>query len=200
MTAGRKNVDTVKHWGTPHKYVEAVKDVFGGTIHLDPCSNEWSVVKARVEWSLPENDGLHKKWDFPTIYVNPPYGADYDRGTRISDWLKMCASAFRDYGAEVIALVPVAANTLHWKESVWACATSVCFLYDTRVRFLENGKDGGKGSPMANATVYWGTHPEHFAKSFSRYGAVVSLADVKLPKGRLERQQLHLLVDERKTG
>ena len=192
MTAGRSNVDILsKHWGTPHKYVESVRQTFGGVIHLDPCSNQWSVVKAKVEWSLPDNDGLHKKWSFPTIYVNPPYGTDRERGTRISDWLKKCASAFHELGAEVIALVPVAANTLHWKESVWACATSICFLYDTRVRFLENGRDGGKGSPMACAAIYWGTKPERFATAFSHHGAVVNLSDIRLPQGKLAPHQPH---------
>src|SRR3954463_3369017 len=201
MTAGRKNSDTLsQHWGTPHKYVDAVRQAFGGTIHLDPCSNKWSVVKAKIEWRLPDHDGLHQEWDFPTIYVNPPYGSDRERGTKISDWLKKCASAFHDLGAEVIALVPVAANTLHWKESIWARATSLCFLYDTRVRFLENGRDTGKGSPMANAVVYWGTKPKLFAEAFSRHGAVLSLADIKLPEGKLARQQLHLVFDKRGAG
>jgi len=202
MTAGRNNSDSVsKHWGTPHKYVEAVRKAFGGTIHLDPCSNEWSIVKARVEWRLPENDGLRKEWSFPTIYVNPPYGADRERGTKISDWLKKCARAFHENGSEVIALVPVAANTLHWKESVWARATSICFLYDTRVRFLENGRDRGKGSPMANAVVYWGAKPDRFANAFAVHGAVISLADVRLPTGRLARHQLSLVLNnEKRTG
>ena len=201
MTAGRTNSDTLsKHWGTPHKYVEAVRETFDGVIHLDPCSNEWSVVNAKIEWSLPENDGLRKKWLARTIYVNPPYGADRERGTRISDWLKKCASAFHDLGAEVIALVPVAANTLHWKESVWARATSICFLYDTRVKFLENGRDSGKGSPMANAMIYWGTNPERFAEVFSRHGAVVPLDNIRLPQGALARQQFHQTFQKRKTG
>lgn len=201
MTAGRKNHESLsKHWGTPWKYVEAVRLAFNGTIHLDPCSNQWSIVKAKVEWRLPKQDGLRKEWNYPTIYVNPPYGTDRERKTRISDWLKKCASAFHDLGAEVIAMVPVAANTLHWKESVWAAATSVCFLYDTRVRFLENGRDGGKGSPMANAVIYWGRHPDRFAKAFSPHGAVVSLADVKLPQKHVGRTQLQLMLDKRRVG
>lgn len=200
MTAGRKNADTLsKDWCTPHKYVAAVRQVFGGNIHLDPCSNRWSVVNAKIEWSLPADDGLHKQWSLPTIYVNPPYGSDRERRTRISDWLKKCADAFYSHGAEVIAIVPVAANTLHWKESVWARATSVCFLYDTRVRFLENGRDDGKGAPMACAAVYWGMKPERFAAAFLEHGAVVDLSDIQLPKGKLARQ-LHLAIPERKTG
>jgi hypothetical protein len=85
MTAGRQVVGKSRDWGTPRKYVEAVKAVFGGHIDLDPCSNEHSLVKARVEYALPRVDGLHASWDFPTIYVNPPYGNDPQHGTTIKD-------------------------------------------------------------------------------------------------------------------
>lgn len=53
--------------------------------------------------------------------------------------------------AQVIALIPVATNTRHWKESVFTRARAVCFLADTRLRFLEAGQDLGKGAPMACA-------------------------------------------------
>jgi hypothetical protein len=202
MTAGRKNVDTLsKHWGTPHKYVEAVRRVFGGTIYLDPCSNEWSIVKAKTEWALPDADGLRSSWSYPTIYVNPPYGADQERKTRIGDWLKKCADAHDEFGSKVIALVPVAANTLHWKLSVWARATSICFLYDTRLMFLENGRACGKGAPMACAMVYWGENVSAFAKEFARFGAVVPLDKVSLPDGQLSRQpQLALVTTTKRVG
>lgn len=202
MTAGRKNADALStHWGTPHKYVDAVRRAFGGVIHLDPCSNEWSIVRAETEWSLPGSDGLREQWRFRTIYVNPPYGADQERGTRIADWLEKCAEAHDVFGAEVIALVPVAANTMHWKKSVWARATSVCFLYDTRVKFLENGRSGGLGAPMACAVVYWGQKPGDFAEAFSSHGAVVQLSHVSLPEGKHARQtSFELVVPERRFG
>lgn len=183
MTAGRRNVDTLStDWCTPAKYVEAVRQVFEGLIHLDPCSNQWSLVEAQTKWSLPNQDGLRLGWDFPTIYVNPPYGSDQERGTRISHWLQKCADAHSDYGSEVIALVPVAANTRHWKEYVWKRAESVCFLYDTRLRFLEYGVDSGKGAPMVCAAVYWGAHLDRFADAFAQHGAVVDLSNVKIPE------------------
>src|SRR3974390_1819350 len=185
MTAGRKNAATFsKHWGTPHKYVESARRTFAGKIHLDPCSNQWSIVDAVTEWSLPATDGLGQNWSYATIYVNPPYGADQERGTRIGDWLQKCAEAHAEFGAEVIALVPVAANTSHWKRWVWARATSVCFLSDTRLRFLENGRVGGQGEPMACAMVYWGRHPSQFANEFVQHGAVVPLVDAQMPDKR----------------
>lgn len=175
MTAGRTVNSQSVDWGTPPKYVEAVKRVFCGTIALDPCSNEFSVVNAETEYMLPERDGLKETWDYPTIYVNPPYGSDKERGTTIKYWLYKCAHAHKHYNSEVLALVPVATNTSHWKEYVWGRATAVCFLYDTRLRFLVDGKDEGKGAPMACAMIYWNTNIDIFLNVFTEFGAVVDL-------------------------
>jgi len=175
MTAGRTVNSQSVNWCTPQKYVDAVRDVFGGSISLDPCSNEWSIVKAQTEYHLPDQDGLRESWDYPTIYVNPPYGSDKERGTTIKHWLYKCAFAHKHYDSEVLALVPVATNTSHWKEYVWGRATAVCFLYDTRLRFLVDGKDEGKGAPMACAMIYWNKHIEEFLDVFNEFGAVVDL-------------------------
>lgn len=179
MTAGRKIIGKSRDWGTPRKYVEAVRNVFGGTIHLDPCSNRYSIVSANVEYSPPKHDGLRESWDFPTIYVNPPYGIDHVHGTSIKDWLRKCEEAHRLYGSEVLALVPVATNTGHWKKYVYGKASAICFLYDTRLRFLIKGKDEGKGAPMSCAMIYWGENCERFSEIFMRFGAVVNIENLK---------------------
>ena len=175
MTAGRVVISDNKDWGTPRKYVEAVRRFFGGEIALDPCSNEYSIVKASAEYVVPDRDGLVESWNYRTIYVNPPYGADQARGTRIGDWLLRCAAAHLQHGSEVLALVPVATNTSHWKRHVWGAATAVCFLYDTRLRFLVRGLDEGKGAPMSCAMIYWGCDCEAFLEEFLQFGAVVDL-------------------------
>ncbi|MEW5985829.1 MAG: DNA N-6-adenine-methyltransferase [Chloroflexota bacterium] len=179
MTAGRKVIGQSQDWGTPRKYVQAVKEVFGGIIHLDPCSNRHSLVNAIVEYCLPEHDGLKESWNFPTIYVNPPYGVDRERGTTIKDWLRKCEEAHRLYQSEVIALVPVATNTGHWKRYVYGKATALCFLYDTRLRFLVNGRDAGKGAPMSCAMIYWGRDWERFFQVFIQFGAVVNVQNLQ---------------------
>lgn len=175
MTAGRTVNSQSVNWCTPQKYVDAVKKVFRGTVSLDPCSNKWSIVKAQTAYHLPDRDGLRESWDYPTIYVNPPYGSDKERRTTIKRWLYKCAYAHKHHGSEVLALVPVATNTSHWKEYVWGRATAVCFLYDTRLRFLVEGKDEGKGAPMACAMVYWNKNVENFLDVFNEFGAVVDL-------------------------
>jgi hypothetical protein len=175
MSAGRTIISQSQHWGTPEKYVDAVRKVFQGKIHLDPCSNEHSIVGAEVEYRLPFQDGLKESWNYPTTFVNPPYGIDQARGTSIKHWLCRCANANRSYDSQVLALVPVATNTGHWKNYVFGCATGVCFLYDTRLRFLVEGRDEGKGAPMSCAMVYWGKSYTRFFDVFVNYGAVLDL-------------------------
>lgn len=194
MTAGRTVTSISQSWCTPPKYVRAVREVFCGAIALDPCSNPHSIVHAKVEFHLPERDGLHCTWDFPTIYVNPPYGADRQRGTTIKDWLRKCAAAHEDHGSEVIALVPVATNTKHWKLYVFGAAAAVAFLYDTRLRFLVDGKDEGKGAPMSCAMVYWGKHVARFDEVFTPFGAVLDLRDLQgKPVGVAREERTTLL-------
>lgn len=198
MTAGRTVIGNSRDWCTPLKYVRAVKQVLG-TISLDPCSNQWSQVGAEIEWRLPEADGLRAEWNYPTIYVNPPYGSDQERGTRIIDWLRKCSEANEHFGADVIALVPIAANTKHWKLYVWPTASAVCFLYDTRLRFLVNGRDDGKGAPMACAAIYWGCNKRLFAAVFKEHGAVVDLAGIALP-GQVRQPTLSFAEPMRQFG
>ena len=175
MTAGRTIHSQSTDWCTPFRYVSAVKEMFGGVIDLDPCSNRWAIVKAKTEFSLPKKDGLNKKWNYKTIYVNPPYGADRKRKTTIKNWLYKCVHANQHFHSEVLALIPVATNTSHWKEYIWGKATAVCFLYETRLKFLENGEKEGKGAPMSCAMVYWGKSYERFFNIFLQFGAIVDL-------------------------
>jgi hypothetical protein len=179
MTAGRSINSKSQNWGTPQKYVNAVKEVFGDKIALDPCSSPYSIVNARVEYIPPEHDGLKESWDYPSIYVNPPYGIEKKNGTTIRQWLAKCAQAHESHGAEVLALVPVAPNTSHWKNYVFGSAEAVCFLYDTRLKFLENGKRSGKGAPMACAMIYWGKFYQRFYDVFINHGAVVDISALK---------------------
>ena len=191
MSAGRTVNTQNQSWGTPKKYVDAVKRFFGGSISLDPCSNEFSIVNANIEYRLPL-DGLKESWNFPKIYVNPPYGSDRERGTTIKSWLAKCALSHRKYHSEVIALVPVATNTGHWKQSVFGEATAICFLYDTRLKFLENGLDIGIGAPMSCAMVYWGNNYNAFYDEFIKYGAVVDITNLQNEPIEKERNVMKL--------
>lgn len=182
MTAGRKVNTSSQSWCTPPKYIQAIKKFWNGRIELDPCSNEYSMVEANTEFKLPETDGLMEEWDYPTIYVNPPYGSDRSRGTTIKNWLAKCAYSHKTYNSDVIALIPVATNTSHWKKFVFGSADAICFLADTRLRFYVDGYEHEKGAPMACCLVYWGNETKHFIEHFSQYGASVDISSLKNSK------------------
>lgn len=192
MSAGRSVITQSQSWGTPIKYVRAVKDFFDGSISLDPCSNEFSIVNAETEFRLPKKDGLKENWNYPTIYVNPPYGSDKERKTTIKNWLAKCALANENFNSEVLALVPVATNTGHWKQSVFGKAKAICFLYDTRLKFLENGLDIGKGAPMSCSIIYWGNNYEKFFNTFIEFGAVVDISNLQTEEIGINRKHLKL--------
>ncbi len=188
--AGRSVNSQSQDWCTPPKYVNAVKKMFDDEIELDPCSNKDAIVHAKTEFLLPENNGLEKEWNYKTIYVNPPYGADRTRGTTIKNWLSKCTQSHKTYNSEIIALVPVATNTTHWKEFVFGEADAVCFLYDTRLRFLVKGSTENKGAPMACAMIYWGNRFSKFEKVFQEFGAVLNLENLKKTKGKPQESLL----------
>ena len=67
MTAGRKVNTLSQEWCTPQKYVDAIKEFFDGEIDLDPCSNDNSIIGAKIEYKLPFKDGLWSPWNFKKI-------------------------------------------------------------------------------------------------------------------------------------
>ena len=196
MSAGRQVNTLSQEWCTPAKYVNAVKRFFNGTIDLDPCSNPHSIVHADREFQLPQTDGLKEEWNYKKIYVNPPYGSDKQRGTTIKNWLAKCCRANEIYDAEVVALIPVATNTSHWKQCVFGKASAIWFLYDTRLRFLINGSEEHKGAPMACCMVYWGENVQKFKECFMEYGAVTDIRSLKNEKIGEELQFAGSLFEE----
>ena len=153
-------------WNTPTKYVNAIVD-FWDEINLDPCSNEGSIVPAKVKYDI-NIDGLKAQWSNKT-FVNPPYG----RG--IKDWFAKAWYEHKLNDKEILMLVPVSTNTSHWKEYVWGKANSICFLYDTRLKFRINGDENNKGCPMSCCFVYYGNEVAKFIEIFSNYGYCVKV-------------------------
>lgn len=183
-------------WCTSNRIVEAVHWFFGGPPELDPASNKDSIVRARVEYRMPERDGLIESWDYDTIFVNCPFGrthtdplsnevlsakefADlrdrnpaeaerFSRSNTVADWIDRCCEARHEYGAEVILLVPAAVDTRYWHEIIWPYSDRVCFLKG-REKFL----GAPAAAPFATAIVYWGHAPEIFEFVFKDLGWVV---------------------------
>lgn len=172
-SAGRFNTDNKKEWNTPKKIVDAVSNFFG-EITLDPCSNENSLVNAKIKYMLPQ-DGLKESWNYEKIYVNPPFGRDVKRKTRVYHWVIKSIEANKKYNSEIILLIPVATNTEHYKELFNIKRGAICFLYDKRLRFLDsnnNNKEDNKGSPVAISAIYIGEDVYKFKEHFKKLGKI----------------------------
>lgn len=169
MSAGRKNNTNKKDWNTPPKYINPIKNFFGGSIDLDPCSNIHSFTDAKKQFIYPFNDGLKDRWDGNNIFVNPPYGRD--KGKSLFDWFSKAIIEYEDT-KQIIFLVPVATNTRHFKDIVFKQFSAICFLSDTRLRFYNEGVEDMKGAPMACCLCYKGHNLHKFMDEFSPYGKV----------------------------
>lgn len=65
-------------WCTPDWILDLVRKALKvARIDLDPCWNPNAHTDAATCYTLPANDGLVDSWNFPTIFVNPPYGVAY---------------------------------------------------------------------------------------------------------------------------
>lgn len=173
-------------WCTPEEILTPVRQLFGGTIDLDPCSNEFSIVNARRDYQLEERgeDGLALRW-FGRVYVNPPYTP----WTLQEKFIWRCAEAHLLEGAEVVLLIPNVMETGRYHDCIFPSASAICQL-DGRVQFLEppprqRGRTdeeyaqtlrvwqhrGRKVSPtMGCSLIYWGPAVERFFTVFTPLG------------------------------
>lgn len=143
------------HWNTPEWVVTMLHGAYP-KVGLDPCSNDLSIVHARVNL---DRRGLQEDWvDLARgglVFVNPPY-------SKPGPWLAKCAEEARR-GAKVMALVKCDPATRAW-DHVWDSCTAVGFCRQ-RLFFLspdrfkrrtaaQKKKEGSANFP--SAFVLWG--------------------------------------------
>lgn len=110
---------------TPSYVLDPVREDLGGTIELDPCTTEDNPVGAERFYTV-RDDGLAKRWDAATIFVNPPYSKARE------PWVNRCIHA-AEQGAKVILLIPAATDTRIFQKAV-STSTAVVFVKG-RVKF-----------------------------------------------------------------
>lgn len=149
-------------WHTPPEIVEAVRDLFGGRIDLDPCSNSHEApnVPARTLYTR-EDDGLSREWS-GRVYLNPPYGKG------IGPWIEKVREE-HEAGRVTAAVVLVkAATDTRWfrllSERYPRCEVA------GRLKF-----SGCKApAPFPSVLFYLGDEVQRFADVFARFGVLVA--------------------------
>jgi DNA (cytosine-5)-methyltransferase 1 len=166
-------------WNTPQVVIDALLRGWG-SIALDPCSNEASIVPASLRLMLPTperaaqpatrgvrlEDGLAFDWDAVgprLVYVNPPFGLKGDAGAL--PWLVKAAAA---QVAEVVLLLPARTDTAAFHEHVFGRCDALCF-WQGRLRF-SGARDP---APFPSVFLYWGSSPEKFNAAFAPHGKVI---------------------------
>lgn len=142
-------------WNTPQSVITPIVRAFG-RIGLDPCSNENSIVPARVEWRRErDGDSLARVWHRPglgLIYVNPVYKG-------ILAWIRKMIEE-RERGGELLACVPARTETQWWEEAIESGA--VPGYWRGRIAFLRGGARKKVSAPFPSALLYWGRRTARF--------------------------------------
>lgn len=135
-------------WYTPPEIIEAVRELFGGRIDLDPASSEVAqrTVKAERWIGLPE-DGLAVPWG-GRVFNNCPYGLNEERRSNQGVWLEYAEHQVRSGNAEAVAFLCNAHIGRPWFRSVWRYPL---VLFNERIRFLR--PDGTPGDQPTQGDV-----------------------------------------------
>ena len=110
---------------TPPYVLEPVRLALGGSIGLDPCTEQDNPTGAERFHAFPD-DGLTWPWTADSIYVNPPYSKARE------EWVMRCIEA-AERGAKVVLLIPAATDTRIFHRAM-ETATALVFIKG-RVKF-----------------------------------------------------------------
>lgn len=134
---------------TPPNVLACVGEFWPAGIDLDPCSNPWSLVKARRAWTKSD-DALAKRWcdHVPrggSIWMNPPF-------SNPEPFVSRLVLAIHDVNAEALLLVRHDSTTAWW-QAIEHHADALCLVRD-RLRFRLAGEDTGSADHATTIAMF----------------------------------------------
>lgn len=168
QTAANYSSET-NEWYTPAVYVEAVRELYGGAIDLDPATSAKAneTVRASQIFTIGD-DALTKDWH-GNAFLNPPYGTD--KGESVAG--RFCNKAIAEYEAGRLEQCVILVNSVHsqkWQKPLYAFP--VCFV-DHRISFVNAEGEGNENPTFQNVFVYLGPDRDAFAQAFNAFGYVM---------------------------
>ena len=151
-------------WGTPDFILELVRQLYGGAIDLDVCTQKDNPTGA-IKFYTAKDDGLTQKWS-GNIWLNPPYSKpqpwleklvdEYQTGNVTQAVILVKAGVFQNKGTA--PLIRTASAKLHWYG---------------RLNFkpLRAGKSDRKSPDFDVAMAYWGSQSDYFSTLFGEFSA-----------------------------
>lgn len=156
-------------WYTPQPYLDAVRELYGGTIDLDPASSKLANKAVQAErFFTVKDDGLGQHW-WGRVFVNPPYGkVDKDSLAGL-----FCIKAIEEFSSGRVEECVILVNSVHsqrWQRPLYDHA--VCFV-DHRISFVSGDGEENKNPTFQNIFVYLGQNVAAFSEVFSPFGYVM---------------------------
>ena len=111
-------------WATPQDFYDKLNWRFG-PFDLDPCANTHNTKCANF-FTEAEN-GLLKKWEGHTVFVNPPYGRGIDK------WIQKSYEEASKPDTRVVMLIPARTDTKYWHDYVMKA--EMVFFIKGRLKF-----------------------------------------------------------------
>jgi hypothetical protein len=153
---GVKNGGTDKH-NTPQPVIDCLDEFWPNGIDLDPCSNDTSLVKARIKFTIAD-DGLKRYWTANNSYINPPYSEN-------AVWADKFATEWDE--ARLMEAVVLNKNDSRpkWYATYMERASAVCIV--------KGGLKFGDSKTIAmfpSILFYFGDRSVQFCKVFRQLG------------------------------
>lgn len=155
--------DSSPDWNTPRSVLDVIEGFH--PIDLDPCSNEHSLVNAGRAVCLPDDGMLDAWYTYGHTYVNPPYSKG-----EVAKWTAKASSESRRGARHITMLINACPETKAWKDNVWPHASRVAF-WRTRIKFEK--PDGGTGTKLPSAIVYYGADVRRFDRCFAEHCTIM---------------------------
>lgn len=161
-------------FNTPPWILDLVRQMDHRGIGLDPCSNAFSMVRAKTAYTV-EDDGLSFPWrGHGLVFINPPHSVS---PFNIEPWMEKAWAEFEHIDREdqpfdsLIMLHPAKPDT-GWFHKVVTKMDARCFL-EGRPRYYQNGIQTPGPGKFAVMLSYRGYSVGRFMSLFERYGWVV---------------------------
>lgn len=162
---------------TPRMIIDAIRDVFGGCITLDPASNEeaQAYIHADRYWTLDKECAPHAISIFDqlwlgNVWLNPPFSVPTRTGSVsrhrvINKWVQKWVDSVETCASTNAALLVPARTDTAWFQPLWAYP--MCFIRG-RLKF----GDATNGATFPTVIVYAGLDEDRFYTRFSTFGHV----------------------------
>ena len=144
-------------WYTPPAIIDLVKQVFGGSIDLDPasCAYPQTWIKANTYYT-ETTDGLAHQWKAKNVFMNPPYShlSKKDKKAGKKSWLEYFVDEF-DKGHFQEGIILVNSNTgSQWYQDLAPHSTLMC-LINSRIKFIDSRTKQPGEQPGAHNSFFY---------------------------------------------